>query len=58
MISLAWVGIKTPDFYEYALHSREVPPAGANRGRFRSETADRLIEAAAAADTQAEQAAF
>ena len=58
MFSLAWVGIKTPDIFEYALHSREVPPAGANRGRFRSETADRLIEAAAAADTQAEQAAY
>src|SRR3569832_1984500 len=58
MFSLAWVGIKTPDIFEYALHSREVPPAGANRGRFRFETADRLIEAAAAADTQAEQAAY
>ena len=58
MFSLAGGGIKTPDIFEYALHSREGPPAGANRGRFRSETAERLIEAAAAADTQAEQAAY
>lgn len=58
MFSLAWVGIKTPDIFDYAFHSEQVPPAGANRGRFRSATADRLIEAAARADTQAEQAAY
>lgn len=58
MFSLAWVGIKTPDIFDYAFHSKQAPPAGANRGRFRSEAADRLIEAAARADTRAQQAEY
>jgi peptide/nickel transport system substrate-binding protein len=46
MYSLTWVGIKTPDQFRYIFHSDSVPPNGANRGRYRSEAADRLIEQA------------
>ena len=46
MYSLAWVGIKTPDIFRYVFHSTSIPPAGANRGRYRDPVADALIEAA------------
>ncbi|GAB6039462.1 ABC transporter substrate-binding protein [Endothiovibrio diazotrophicus] len=49
LYSLSWVGLRTPDIFRYVFHSASVPPAGANRGRFRSRAADRLIEAAEAA---------
>ena len=46
MYSLAWIGVKLPDIFRYALHSDSAPPEGANRGRYASERVDRLIEAA------------
>jgi len=46
MYTLSWVGVKTPDIFHYVFHSESVPPHGANRGRFRSPQADRLIEQA------------
>lgn len=46
LYSLTWVGIKTPDHFRYVFHSDSVPPAGANRGRYRSALADGLIERA------------
>lgn len=49
MYSLSWVGIQTPDIFDYVFHSRSVPPRGANRGRFDSPRADALIEQARAA---------
>jgi peptide/nickel transport system substrate-binding protein len=51
MFSLSWVGIKTPDIFHHAFHSKSLPPNGANRGRFKDLTVDRLIEAAASADS-------
>ena len=48
MYSLAWVGVKTPDIFHYAFHSKSVPPEGANRGRFSNSTVDRLIDQAEA----------
>ncbi len=45
---LTWVGIRTPDIFRYAFASAAVPPDGANRGRYRSPEADRLIAAARA----------
>ena len=44
LYALAWVGVSTPDIFRYAFHSASQPPAGANRGRFRSAVVDALIE--------------
>ena len=56
MYSLAWVGIKMPDIFRYALYSESTPPEGANRGRFRSAAADALMDRAEKAATIEEQA--
>lgn len=53
---LTWVGIRLPDIFRYAFHSASLPPAGANRGRYRSAAADRLIEEARAQPVLADQA--
>lgn len=58
MFSLAWVGIKNPDIFRYALHSQAVPPDGANRGRWQDATTDKLIEQAEQADSLEKQAEF
>jgi peptide/nickel transport system substrate-binding protein len=58
MYSLSWVGIKTPDIFRYVFHSESVPPNGANRGRYRSPVADRLIEAADATALLDERSAY
>lgn len=46
LYGLSWVGIRTPDIFRYVFHSASVPPQGANRGRYHSPRADRLIETA------------
>jgi peptide/nickel transport system substrate-binding protein len=46
LYSLSWVGVRTPDIFRYVFHSAAIPPEGANRGRYRSSRADRLIEMA------------
>ena len=46
MYSLKWVGIKTPDIFEYVFHSKSIPPAGANRGRYINPQVDKLIDSA------------
>ena len=56
MYSLQWVGVKMPDIFHYTMHSESVPPAGANRGRLRSERVDALIDRAEAASSRDEQA--
>lgn len=43
MFSLAWIGIKMPDIFDYAFHSNRIPPEGANRGFFSDAGIDRLI---------------
>jgi peptide/nickel transport system substrate-binding protein len=53
MYSLSWVGVSTPDILRYAFHSESTPPAGANRGQYRSSDVDRLIELAETADPEA-----
>ncbi|TFH50289.1 MAG: ABC transporter substrate-binding protein [Lysobacterales bacterium] len=58
MYSLAWVGIKMPDIFKYALHSTSVPPTGANRGRFLSTVADKLMDEAENAASLTEQAGY
>jgi peptide/nickel transport system substrate-binding protein len=44
LYSLTWVGIADPDIYHYAFHSSQVPPEGANRGRYANPELDRLVE--------------
>jgi peptide/nickel transport system substrate-binding protein len=46
MYTLSWVGIKTPDIFQYVFHSDFIPPKGANRGLFTDPHADALIEQA------------
>jgi peptide/nickel transport system substrate-binding protein len=58
LCSLTWVGIRTPDIFRYVFHSASTPPDGANRGRYRSATADRLIEQARAEPEPERQAAL
>ena len=58
MYSLAWVGIKMPDIFKYALHSTSMPPAGANRGRYFSRVADKLMDDAQSSTTLTEQAGY
>ncbi|MGD8999853.1 MAG: ABC transporter substrate-binding protein [Granulosicoccaceae bacterium] len=48
LYSLTWVGIRSPDSFEYIFHSRSLPPAGANRGRYVNQQADTLIDTALA----------
>jgi len=45
LYSLTWVGIADPDVCHYAFHSSQVPPDGANRGRYSNAGLDRLLEA-------------
>jgi peptide/nickel transport system substrate-binding protein len=47
VFSLTWTGIVDPDFYALILHSGRVPPDGANRGRYRNDEFDRLVDAGA-----------
>lgn len=58
MYSLAWVGIKMPDIFRYVFHSQSVPPVGANRGRYVSVAADRLIERAEQSEKLSDQAYY
>lgn len=44
LYGLTWVGIKTPEIYQFAFHSASVPPTGANRGRLQDAKLDKLIE--------------
>ena len=44
LYTLTWVGITDPDIYYYIFHSNNVPPRGANRGRYRNPGLDRLLE--------------
>lgn len=54
LFSLTWTGILEPDFFSLILHSRSVPPNGANRGRYLNPEFDRLIdEGARRTDPQA-----
>jgi peptide/nickel transport system substrate-binding protein len=45
VFSLTRTGVEDPDLYALLFHSRNVPPAGANRGRYRNPELDRLLEA-------------
>jgi len=44
LFSLTRTGIDDPDIYTLVFHSRNVPPRGANRGRYRSRELDALLD--------------
>jgi peptide/nickel transport system substrate-binding protein len=44
LFSLTRVGIDDPDIFALVFHSRNVPPAGANRGHYRNRELDRLLD--------------
>ncbi len=48
VFSLTWTGVVDPDIYSLILHSKSIPPAGANRGRYRNPEFDRLVDQGAA----------
>ncbi|MEW8562549.1 MAG: ABC transporter substrate-binding protein [Candidatus Thiodiazotropha sp.] len=56
LYSLSWVGIRTPDIFNYVFASDSLPPSGANRGRYASEAVDRLLQQLEAADSLEQQA--
>lgn len=56
LYSLAWVGVKSPDIFQYVFDSDAIPPKGANRGRYRNAEADRLIREAGETQSLAKQA--
>ena len=59
MYSLSWVGIKTPDIFEYVFDSKNTPDnKGANRGHYHNETVDGLIKKALSAEVLTEKAAY
>ena len=45
MFLLSWVGVFDADIYDLLFHSRMIPPDGANRGRYRDEHMDALLNA-------------
>ncbi|MBI4666464.1 MAG: ABC transporter substrate-binding protein [Nitrospinae bacterium] len=44
LFSLTWVGVGDPDILHYMFHSSSMPPDGANRGRYRNQELDGLLE--------------
>jgi peptide/nickel transport system substrate-binding protein len=47
LYTLRWVGANNdPDFFDYAFGSKKIPPAGANRGRYRNPQLDALVDRA------------
>ncbi|MEW8330164.1 MAG: ABC transporter substrate-binding protein [Candidatus Thiodiazotropha sp.] len=56
LYSLSWVGIRTPDIFNYVFASDSLPPAGANRGRYASVAVDRLLQQLESADSLERQA--
>ncbi|WP_245595663.1 ABC transporter substrate-binding protein [Hydrogenovibrio kuenenii] len=56
LYSLAWVGIKSPDIFQYVFDSNAIPPRGANRGRYRDAEADALIREAGKTQSLTEEA--
>ena len=41
---MTWVGILSPEIYKIAFHSLETPPRGRNRGFYKNNSLDKLLE--------------
>jgi peptide/nickel transport system substrate-binding protein len=51
LYTLRWIGVNNdPEFYEFAFHSKRVPPMGGNRGHYRNPEVDALLDRARAED--------
>ena len=45
--TLRWIGVNSdPEFFEFVFSSKRIPPAGANRGRYRNAALDALMDQA------------
>jgi peptide/nickel transport system substrate-binding protein len=44
LYSLRWVGVVDPDVYHNLFHSDSIPPNGNNRGRYRNQEIDQLLD--------------
>lgn len=55
LYTLTWVGLTDPDFLSVILHSNNVPPKGANRGRYSNPAVDRLLDASRVETDQSER---
>lgn len=55
LCSLTWVGVSDPEIFNYAFHSSQIPPVGANRGHYQNKEADQLIDKASQTTDQTEQ---
>ncbi len=44
MAMMTWVGVLSPEIYKIALHSLEIPPKGRNRGFYKNNELDELLE--------------
>jgi len=45
--TLRWLGVNSdPEFFEFVFSSKRIPPAGANRGRYRNASLDALMDQA------------
>lgn len=54
LYGLAWVGVKSPEIFEYAFASYSTPPIGANRGHFIDEAFDAMLKQALIAPSMPE----
>jgi peptide/nickel transport system substrate-binding protein len=57
LYGLAWVGVKSPEIFDYAFASHSIPPTGANRGHYRDVTLDALLQRALVEPTMVDMAA-
>jgi peptide/nickel transport system substrate-binding protein len=55
LYSLSWVGVADPDVYFNLFHSSSVPPRGDNRGYYRNQEIDRLLEKGRASVSSSER---
>jgi peptide/nickel transport system substrate-binding protein len=57
LYTLTGVGIDDPDWFSFVLHSKSIPPAGANRPRYRNTAFDALLDEGRRASAEAARAA-
>lgn len=57
LFTITGVGIHDPDWLSFVAHSRSMPPAGANRARYRHEGLDALLDLGRVVPGQGERAA-